>query len=263
VKARELEARLERVEQQLRLFQRVSRLMTREMHLDDVLHEIVTLVRDFLRCDSSLIYLLEEEQLVLYATSDQQQRNIGRVRLRMNEGLTGWVARERRLLAISREAYSDSRFKFFKDLPQDTFESFLSVPIISQGKVVLSGLFSRARCRCHLRTNRLGIRSSREGDRPNPWLLEAQETAFAMIAAIRLSAPRDKQFPPETQSHGFHVHWTYIQVQTSRACRLLVAGKEPDIYPHALTAVQAAKRVLTNGHFCQFHYRHAAGTADI
>jgi signal transduction protein with GAF and PtsI domain len=136
VKARELEARLERVEQQLRLFQRVSRLMTREMHLDDVLHEIVTLVRDFLRCDSSLIYLLEEEQLVLYATSDQQQRNIGRVRLRMNEGLTGWVARERRLLAISREAYSDSRFKFFKDLPQDTFESFLSVPIISQGKVV-------------------------------------------------------------------------------------------------------------------------------
>ncbi len=136
VKSRDLEARLERVEQQLRLFQRVSRLMTRDIELDDVLYEIVTLVRDFLRCDSALIYLTEESELVLYASSDQNQRSIGKVRLRLNEGLTGWVARERRLLAISREAYSDPRFKFFKDLPQDTFEAFLSVPIISQGAVV-------------------------------------------------------------------------------------------------------------------------------
>lgn len=136
MKARELEARLERVEQQLRLFQRVSRLMTRDIELDDVLHEIVTLIRDFLECDSCLIYLVEDGELALYATSDQDQRNLGKVRLRWSEGLTGWVARERRLLAISREAYSDPRFKFFKDLPQDTFEAFLSVPIISQGPVV-------------------------------------------------------------------------------------------------------------------------------
>jgi uroporphyrinogen-III synthase len=56
--------------------------------------------------------------------------------LKLSEGLTGWVARERRLLSISREAYNDPRFKYFKDLPQDNFEAFLSVPIISQNKVV-------------------------------------------------------------------------------------------------------------------------------
>lgn len=135
-KTRDLEARLERAEQELRLFQRVSRLMTRDIELDEILQEIVSLVRGFLNCDSCLIYLKEDEELVLYASSDTDRKNIGRVRLRLNEGLTGWVARERRLLAISREAYSDSRFKFFKDLPQDTFEAFLSVPIISQNKVV-------------------------------------------------------------------------------------------------------------------------------
>jgi signal transduction protein with GAF and PtsI domain len=133
---RDLELRLERAEQQLRVFQRVSRLMTREMELDGVLHEIVGLVRDFLGCDSCLIYLVEEGQLVLATSSDSNRANIGKVRLRIDEGLTGWVARERRLLAISQEAYNDPRFKFFKDLPQDTFEAFLSVPIISQGKVV-------------------------------------------------------------------------------------------------------------------------------
>jgi signal transduction protein with GAF and PtsI domain len=135
-KTRDLEARLERVEQQLRLFQRVSRLMTRDLELEDVLHEMVTLLQDFLQSDSCLIYLVEEGELVLAASSDQNRQNIGRVRLRLNEGLTGWVARERRLLAISREAYNDSRFKYFKDLPQDTFEAFLSVPVISQNKVV-------------------------------------------------------------------------------------------------------------------------------
>src|SRR5581483_6790076 len=74
--------------------------------------------------------------LVLRASSEPNRRAIGLVRLRLDEGLTGWVARERRLLAISREAYSDPRFKYFKELPQDTFEAFLSVPIISQGGVV-------------------------------------------------------------------------------------------------------------------------------
>ena len=111
-------------------------MMTREMAVADTLHEIVSMVRDFLDCDSCLIYLVDEGELVLHASSDAQLKQMSRVRLQLTEGLTGWVARERRLLAISREAYSDPRFKFFKDLPQDTFEAFLSVPIISQNQVV-------------------------------------------------------------------------------------------------------------------------------
>lgn len=110
--------------------------MTRDMELDGVLNEIVILVRDFLNCDSCLIYLVENGELVLYASSEPNRKTIGQVRLRLDEGLTGWVARERRLLAISREAYNDPRFKAFKELPQDLFEAFLSAPIISQNKVV-------------------------------------------------------------------------------------------------------------------------------
>jgi uroporphyrinogen-III synthase len=134
-KSRDLEQRLERAEQQLRVFQRVSRLMARELDLDDALQEIVELVCDFLRCESCLVYLVDDGELVLACSNDPGSRSIGKVRLRLDEGLTGWVARERRLLAISREAYNDPRFKYFKDLPQDTFEAFLSVPIIAQNKV--------------------------------------------------------------------------------------------------------------------------------
>ena len=135
-KLRELEQRLERAEEQLRLFQRVSRLMTRDLGLDDVLHAIVELIVEFMACDSCLVYLVEEAELVLYATNASDRSNIGKVRLRLDEGLTGWVARERRLIAISREAYNDPRFKYFKDLPEDTFEAFLSAPVISQNRIV-------------------------------------------------------------------------------------------------------------------------------
>ncbi len=69
-------------------------------------------------------------ELVLRASN--RPSAVGNVKLAMNEGLTGWVAREKRLLAISREAFRDSRFKFFSDLPEDTYEAFLSAPMISR-----------------------------------------------------------------------------------------------------------------------------------
>ncbi len=135
-KAKELEQRLERVEQQLRLFQKISRMMVREMSLQEVLQGIVNLVVEFTRCDSCLLYLLDNDELVLCASNTPHVSTIGKVRLKLSEGLTGWVARERRLLAISREAYRDPRFKSFGELPEDTFEAFLSAPLIARNRVV-------------------------------------------------------------------------------------------------------------------------------
>ncbi len=135
-KARDLELQLERTEQQLMLFQKISRFMVREMSLQDVLQGIVGLVVEFMNCDSCLVYLADNDQLVLCASNNPHPDTIGHVRLRMNEGLTGWVARERRLLAISREAFQDPRFKTFSDLPEDTYEAFLSAPVIARNRVV-------------------------------------------------------------------------------------------------------------------------------
>jgi signal transduction protein with GAF and PtsI domain len=135
-KAKELQAALQRTEQQLQLFQKISRFMVREMSLPEVLQGTVSLVVDFTACDSCLVYLIDGEELVLCASNTPHPSTIGKVRLRMGEGLTGWVARERRLLAISREAYLDPRFKKFSDLPEDTFEAFLSAPVIARNRVV-------------------------------------------------------------------------------------------------------------------------------
>ena len=135
-KAKDLLAALQRTEQQLQLFQKISRFMAREMSLQEVLQGVVSLMVEFMACDSCLLYLIDNDQLVLCASNTPHPATIGKVRLRMNEGLTGWVARERRLLAISREAYADSRFKTFRELPEDTFEAFLSAPVIARNRVV-------------------------------------------------------------------------------------------------------------------------------
>ena len=135
-KTKELEARIERTEQQLRLFQKISRFMVKEMSLQEVLQGIVSLVVEYTECDSCLVYLLDNDRLVLCASNTPHPSTIGKIRLRLDEGITGWVARERRLLAISREAYNDPRFKRFGDLPEDSFEAFLSAPVIARNRVV-------------------------------------------------------------------------------------------------------------------------------
>lgn len=135
-KPKDLEARLERTEAQLRLFQKVSRFMVREMSLNEVLRGIVDLIVEFTSCDSCLVYLIDRDELVLCASNTPHPSAIGRVRLKLSEGITGWVARERRMVAISREAYKDPRFKFFGDLPEDTYEAFLSAPVIARNRVV-------------------------------------------------------------------------------------------------------------------------------
>lgn len=135
-KVKDIEARLQRTEQQLRLFQKISRYMVRDLSLAEVLQGIVDLVVEFTQGDSCLVYLLDGDELVLCASNVPHPSTIGKLRLNINEGLTGWVARERRLLAISREAYRDPRWKSFGDLPEDTYEAFLSAPVIARNRVV-------------------------------------------------------------------------------------------------------------------------------
>jgi signal transduction protein with GAF and PtsI domain len=135
-KAKGLESRLQTAEDQLRLFQKISRFMVREMSLQEVLRGVVSLVVEFTQCDACLVYLLDGGDLVLCASNTPHPSTIGKLRMHSDEGLTGWVARERRLLSIPRDAYKDPRFKKFGELEEDTFEAFLSAPVIARNRVV-------------------------------------------------------------------------------------------------------------------------------
>src|SRR5689334_8343202 len=100
-RVKELAAQLEHTEQQLRLLQKISRFMVRDMSLAEAFQGVVSLVVEFMDCDSCLLYLIERNELVLCASNNPRPDTIGKVRLKIGEGLTGRVASERRLLSIS------------------------------------------------------------------------------------------------------------------------------------------------------------------
>lgn len=135
-KLQDLDQRLERTERQLQVLQKISRLMARRLSLPEVLQAIVDLVMSATEADACLIYLHDGDDLVLCASNTPHPAHIGKLRLKMGEGLTGWVAKERRMVAIGQQAYKDPRFRFFHDLPEDTYEAFLSVPVIARDEVV-------------------------------------------------------------------------------------------------------------------------------
>jgi GAF domain-containing protein len=56
--------------------------------------------------------------------------------MKMGEGITGWVAQHKSVVALAANAAADARFKTFQALPEDTYQAFLSVPLISNGELI-------------------------------------------------------------------------------------------------------------------------------
>jgi GAF domain-containing protein len=54
----------------------------------------------------------------------------------MGEGVTGWVAQHKSVVSLSSNASGDARFKAFQKLPEDTYQAFLSVPLVSEGELI-------------------------------------------------------------------------------------------------------------------------------
>src|SRR5271166_5891728 len=102
----------------------------------EVLDRVVEFATVVVKCDSCLIYVLEGEHLVLRASKNVHPDVVDRLKLRVGEGITGWVAQHHEPVAISERAAQDPRFQFFHELPEDSYEAFLSVPLLCRGRVV-------------------------------------------------------------------------------------------------------------------------------
>src|SRR5215813_11800475 len=83
----------------------------------DRFHEVLRRVVDFasalVKCDSCLIYVLEDQELVLRASKNPHPEVVDRLKLRVGQGITGWVAEHKEPVAVSEKAAHDFRFKFF------------------------------------------------------------------------------------------------------------------------------------------------------
>ena len=114
----------------------IATRMSQAPPLHEVLREVMRFAAAVVECDSCFVYVLEKDELVLRASKNPHPEIIDRLKLKLGEGITGWVAEHREPVAVPRNAMKDPRFKFFNDLPEDRFEAFLSVPLMSRGRLV-------------------------------------------------------------------------------------------------------------------------------
>src|SRR6516225_3922279 len=102
----------------------------------EVLNRVVEFASGLVKCDSCLVYVLEGDELVLRASKSPHADVVDRLKLRVGQGITGWVAAHKEPVAIPENAAQDARFQFFHELPEDSYEAFLSVPLMCRGRVV-------------------------------------------------------------------------------------------------------------------------------
>ncbi len=134
----ELKQTVKERNREVQLLHRISTSISSSLELETVLKHIVEVVVEVTKADACLLYLISEkkDELILRASKNPHPRLIGRIAIGLGEGITGWVARERVPVVIPRNASDDSRFKFFHRLPEDRYQAFVSVPIMSKGEIV-------------------------------------------------------------------------------------------------------------------------------
>ena len=124
--------------EEIKILRKIVEITNSELDMKHILRDVVEAVSDITRADSVFIYLYDDKRkyLVLLASKTPHKKELGQVTLKTGEGITGWVAKENKPVAIAESAYRDKRFKNFDVLPEDMYEAFLSVPIVYKNKPI-------------------------------------------------------------------------------------------------------------------------------
>jgi len=104
---------------------------------DELLALIIGEATSAMGTDVCSLYLLTPpgREMLLTATNGLNEKMIGKVVMRVGEGITGWVAETRRP-AVVPDVSKEPHWKWVPGLDEDRFQSMLSVPIESGPRLV-------------------------------------------------------------------------------------------------------------------------------
>ncbi|WP_455389035.1 GAF domain-containing protein, partial [Petrachloros mirabilis] len=124
--------------EQLAALLSVSRLLTSSIDLSSLLKLIVTSVSELLGCEASSLFLIDRtgEQLVLRIATGPVSGEVKELRLKIGEGIAGWVAKHRKGLIVN-DARHDPRFSTaVDDATGFQTRSILAVPLMYREQIV-------------------------------------------------------------------------------------------------------------------------------
>lgn len=136
-RVQDLKNQLDRKAAQLSALREIGRAINAAWELQATLELITRKTAEVMGMDSCSIYLLDEAgaYLILGATTGLSKNAVGKARLRLGEGLTGWAAEQEEAVGVA-DAARDPRFKHLPETRESVFQSLLAVPLVNQGRVI-------------------------------------------------------------------------------------------------------------------------------
>jgi GAF domain-containing protein len=105
--------------------------------LERVLAGVVRLLTQATECHACFVYLRSGDMLRLRAASPVYAHMVGQLEIPIDEGVTGWVARNARSTFIRENALDDPRMKYVRELEEEQFQSMCAVPVSApSGEVI-------------------------------------------------------------------------------------------------------------------------------
>jgi sugar diacid utilization regulator/putative methionine-R-sulfoxide reductase with GAF domain len=137
VRAAEVEADSSLAARELSYLVRLAQGAASTQRPDELLELIIREATSAMGIDVCSLYLLTPpgRELLLTATNGLNETMVGKVVMRVGEGITGWVAETRRP-ALVPDVSKEPHWKWVPGLDEDRFRSMLSVPIESGPRLV-------------------------------------------------------------------------------------------------------------------------------
>ena len=124
---------------QVELLHEISNIVSSNLSLEKMLQELIGLAVEVTSCDACLVYLVDQKPqgncpAGIPTAAHQGNRPHQTQDGRRHHGVGGAESRAWSRWAPTRRR--DSRFKSFQKLQEDTYEAFLSVPLITDGELI-------------------------------------------------------------------------------------------------------------------------------
>ena len=127
-----------RQSQELNIFHDVAKALTSSLDLDSILQTIMEKMAEYFRPDTWSLLMVDEEHNELYfaiAVGDAAEA-LKDVRLKVGEGIAGWVAKNGEQLIVP-DVYTDARFaKRIDEVTQWETRSIICIPLNSKHRVL-------------------------------------------------------------------------------------------------------------------------------
>ena len=116
----------------------VSRILSSTLNLSELLHKVMSLATEVADAETSSLLLYDEKtnELVFDVAISDKESQLKEIRLGLDEGIAGWVARERKPQIISDVSKEPRWQKRSDEKINFRTKSLLAVPMLYKGKLL-------------------------------------------------------------------------------------------------------------------------------